>query len=443
MYVEDDFHELKENAGGNLSETAAAFANTEGGEIVIGVRKEGSIVGISDKELDMVEQKIENSIRAVSPIPTHSIERKVEEGKNILVVRISKLEGICTYKGIVYYRHGSVTNKLDGGQLREFLASRNMLYFDGQVCENATIEDIDKGKLEKFMERRSNQREVLSRNMEGVLLNLGVARMRQGRFQLTNAALLFFGKDPFAFFKQNEIRLASFSGHDASSEILDKADFHMAILENVEEAMKFIKKNTRSMYEVKGLQRIEVPEYPERVIREAIVNAVAHRDYFSADAIQIRIFSNRVEFINPGKPPEGIDIGKMDSGISVKRNPLIYQLMRDMRYMEGMATGIPMIKKLMSEAGMPPPEYSISGPFLILTLYNKLGKRLDLSTLNERQRRGIEEIRRKGRITAKEYAKINLVSIPTAISDIAGMVDAGLLKRIGKTRGSFYIINEA
>ncbi len=74
--------------------------------------------------------------------------------------------------------------------------------------------------------------------------------------------------------------------------LFGKADFHMAILENVEEAMKFIKKNTRSMYEVRGSQRIEVPEYPERVIREAIVNAVAHRDYFSADAIQIRIFSN-------------------------------------------------------------------------------------------------------------------------------------------------------
>ncbi len=441
MYVEDDFHELKENAGGNLSETVAAFANAEGGEIIIGVKKEGTIVGINEEELDVVQQKIENGIKAVSPIPTHSIERKLENGKNILVVRISKLEGICTYKGIVYYRHGSETNRLEGGQLKEFIASRGILYFDGQICENATIDDIDREKLKEFMKRRSlEQTETAS--MEGMLLNLGAARMQQGKFQLRNVALLFFGKDPFKFFKNNEIRLASFSGNDASSEILDKADLHMTIPENIEEAMRFIKRNTRAMYEVRGLQRVEVAEYPERAIREAIVNAVAHRDYFSADSIQIRIFSNRIEFMNPGKPPDGINVEQIDVGISIKRNPIIYQLLRDMGYMEGMATGIPMIKRLMNEAGMPQPEYKVVGSFLVLTLYNKLGKRLDFNSLNDRQKHGIEEIRSKGRITTKEYAKLNKVSHPTAANDLGIMLRSGIIKRVGKTRGAYYTLNE-
>jgi len=442
VYVEDDFRELKENAGGDLSEIVCAFANTEGGEIIIGVKKDGTIVGINEEELDAVQQKIENSIQAVSPVPMHSIERRAEEGKNILVVRISKQEGICTYKGIVYYRHGSVTNKLEGGQLREFLANKGMLYFDGQICENATIDDIDKAKIEEFIKKRSVEQSGLA-SVENALLNLGVARMRQGKLQLTNAAILFFGKDPFRFFKQNEIRLASFSGSDASSEILDKTDLRATIPENVEEAMKFIKKNTRTMYEVKGLQRIELPEYPERAIREAIVNAVAHRDYFSADSVQIRIFSNRIEFINPGKPPEGIDISHIDAGISIKRNPLIYQLMRDMGYMEGMATGIPMIKRLMNEAGMPLPEFSVVGSFFVLTLYNKLGRRFSLDLLNERQKRGIEEIRSKGKITTKEYARLNKVSIPTAIADLNILLNAGLIKRVGRTRGAYYVLNEA
>ncbi len=210
----------------------------------------------------------------------------------------------------------------------------------------------------------------------------------------------------------------------------------------MEEAARFIKKNTNATYEVKGLQRIEVTEYPERALREAIVNAVAHRDYFSADSIQIRIFSNRIEFINPGKTLEGIDIKNMDTGISIKRNPLVYQLMHDMGYMEGMATGIPMIKREMKAAGMPEPEYSIVGSFLVLTLYNKLGKKLDFDTMNERQKNGVEEARSKGRITTKEYAELNKVSMPTALIDLDRMVKADLLKKVGKTRRSFYLLNE-
>ena len=132
----------------------------------------------------------------------------------------------------------------------------------------------------------------------------------------------------------------------------------------------------------------------------------------------------------------------MDSGISVKRNPTIYQLMRDMRYMEGMATGVPLIKSEMAKAGMPAPEYKIVGSFLVLVLYNRLGKRFDFNMLNERQKRGIEAIRAKGKITTVEYAGQNGMSLPTAIADINEMVREGLLKRVGRTRGAFYVINE-
>lgn len=453
MYVEDSFHELKEHLGGNFSETVAAFANTEGGEIIIGVRDNGNIIGINDINLDEVQKKIENGIKMVNPVPLHTIERKTENGKNILIVRITKIDGICTYKGIVYYRHGSITDRIEGGQLKEFLASKNMLYFDNQICDGATIRDIDEQKLYNFIENRSSLKQDTVKNpksefsvekINNVLINLGLTHKTREKLEITNAAILFFSHDPFKFFKQNEIRLVSFLGQDASSEILDEIDIRSGIPENVEEAIKFIRRNIKISYEIKGLQRVEISEYPERVLREAVVNAVVHRDYFSADSIQIRIFSNRIEFINPCTFPEGINTDNIDAGISIKRNPLIYQIMRDMHYMEGMATGIPMIKRLMMQADMPRPEYSVIGSFLMLTLYNKLGKKPNLKyyMLNQRQRQGLEQIKNIGKITTIEYAKLNHISIPTAIIDLNNMVKWDIIKKVGKTRGSFYIIDK-
>ena len=129
-YVEDSYHELKEHVSDKLPEIIAAFANTDGGEIIIGVKDNGTVIGILDSQLDEMQRKLENYIKSVEPAPPHRIERKIEEGKNIIVVTIFKMQdGFCTYKGVFYYRHGSVTDRLGGAQLKDFLASRNMIYF--------------------------------------------------------------------------------------------------------------------------------------------------------------------------------------------------------------------------------------------------------------------------------------------------------------------------
>ncbi len=438
-YVEDSLHELKENVGEYLPKVVAAFANTEGGELIIGVRGDGTIRGVEGKGIDVAQRKIEEYIKSIVPVPGHSIRRHDEGGKTIIVVKVHQLsDGFCTFRGVFYYRYGSETEKLEGGQLKEFLISKNMMYFDKLTAHDASVQgDIDHAKVKAFLKRRSPA--AGEGGIEEALRSLGLLAVSNGKQALNNAAILFFGKEPWKFIKQNEVRLVSFSGYDSSSRVLDKKDIHLTIPQNLEEAGRFIKMNTRTSYRIEGLKHVEIPEYPERVVREALVNALAHRDYFSADAVQIRIFGNRIEFINPGIPPGGVgikDIGR----ISVKRNPVVYQLMRDMGYMEGLATGIPMMRQEMEMAGMQEPEFNIIGSFFATTLYNELGKRADLNMLNERQRRGIEFAKGKGRITSSEYAKINSVATPTAVADLKGMVDNGILEKIGITRGSFYVI---
>ena len=145
----------------------------------------------------------------------------------------------------------------------------------------------------------------------------------------------------------------------------------------------------------------------------------------------------------PARFPEGIDTRNIDAGISIKRNPIVYQLMRDMRYIEGLATGVPLIKGEMKKAGLLLPKFEIVGSFFMLTLYNRLGEHFDFNTLNERQKLGIEIIRKNGKITSKEYASITGVAAPTAIADLSKLVKEGIPNNVGRTRGAFYIIAES
>lgn len=440
MYIEDSRHELKAHVPSNTPEILAGFANAEGGELVIGVKDDGSVIGVAASEIDAIQLKLENYVRELSPIPSHSISVRAVEGKQIIVVKIEGIfGGFCTYKGVFYYRHGSRTDRLEGSQLKDFLSYKGIIYFDDQPCYDADIGDIDEAKLKAFIGMRSPNAEFSG--VESTLKSLGlIAKTNEGA-KPKNAALLMFGKDPWRFFKQNEIRLSSFAGSDASAPLLDAKSATATIPENIEEALKFIKSNTRSFFLIGGTQHKEVGEYPERAVREAVINAVAHRDYFSPDAVQIRLFTNRIELINPGSLPEGISISQLAEGaISIKRNPVIYQLLRDLGYMEGIATGIPMIYRELAAMGLPKPEFKALGNFISLTFYNKLGKGFDETVLNERQRRAIELARKQGRITAKEYAKLEEISVPTAVADLHALVTAGFLKKVGKTRGAFYTL---
>lgn len=436
-YIEDSMHELKESVNNDIPKVASAFANTEGGEILIGFKNDGSVIGIDRSQADLMQRHIEEYIKEINPVPRHLISFKDMGGKSVFVVRIEQIyDGFCTYKGVFYYRHGSITNRLEGIELKDFLTSRNMIFFDRQPLLNTTIDDVDENKLKTFLQIRTPNFKYNS--IEDAIANLGLFVNSGKKDRLNNAAILFFGKDPWQFFKQSEIRIASFSDLDASSEVLNRKDIHFTIPENIEEAEKFIKANTKATYEIHDLKRVEVPEYPNRVIREVLVNALAHRDYFSADAVQIHIFTNRIEFINPGILPGGISLEELGK-ISVRRNPLIYQLMRDMKYMEGLATGIPMMKEEMRKVKLQGPEFRIIGSFFSTTLYNKLGKKLDFNILNPRQKRALEVIRSKGSITSAEYVELNGVASPTAVSDLSKMVKERILRKIGITKGAYYI----
>lgn len=417
----------------DVSKVACAFANAFGGRIIIGVSSDGKVVG-AQGNLDVLQQRLEGAVQQVNPVPFHKIPLEEREGKKVVVVEVYPIGqgSFCTFNGIVYYRSGSTTVKLEGRTLQDYLIKRRILSFDESLSK-AKLEDIDTSKLRSFLKKRSPSVGFEESKAKEHLLNLGAAQ-QNGEFSLKNVGVLFFAKDPSEFLSQNEVKLVRFKGTQPV-DIIDSRFAHVTIPENLKEAEDFIKKNTRTAFKIEKTQRVEIPEYPAQVIREALVNALAHRDYFSRDATQINIFDDRIEFLNPGTLPTGLSREILGT-LSVQRNPLTYLMMRDLGLVEGLATGIPRMREAMKNAGLPEPRFEELGSFFRVTIYNQ--SKADSSDLNERQKRALAYLEKNASITSKTYLGLVKVSHPIAVSDLNELCKKGLLKRIGKTRGAYY-----
>ena len=209
--------------------------------------------------------------------------------------------------------------------------------------------------------------------------------------------------------------------------------------EIIEQAYNFVKRFTTKEFKIEGMKRKEIPFIPEEAVREAIINAVAHRDYFNKNETQLSIFDDRIEITNHGGLPEGMSkelLGKL----SVQRNPEIYRLLKDYGYMEGIGSGYSKIFKLVSEAGLVNPEYILTKDIFRIIFWNKKVTTL-ISGLNERQSKMLKYIRDKKEIKAEKYANLSEVTHPTAVADLKRMEKLGFIKKIGSYRGAYYVLS--
>ncbi len=425
----------------DISVTITAFANTDGGTLILGVSKQGEMKGLS-KNLDEVQQKISSCIQNISPRPNVSVEVVNNDEKSFILLQIppSSDHVYFTCKGAIYVRVRSTNSRLDGTAQLEFLRIRQFLPFDDSVNNEASIADISLEKVRAFLERRGQSDYLSTNSIEHFLISQRLARFGNP-IGIKNVALVLFAKNPTYFFPQIELKLVKFIGEEAvviAAHRLLQTD----LITSINEAEQFIKDHCEKSIEVgDALIRKETFEYPISAIREVLVNAVAHRDYFSHDSIQISIFSNRLEIISPGGLPRGMTMD--DFGlISIRRNPIIYQLLRDVGYVEGMGTGIPRIKNEVRRAGLVDPIFMSHQLFFRVTFYNRKGSKKAIEKyedLNQRQKNALEYLQDNLSIKAAIYAELNQISYPTAVNDINEMVSYGYLVKKGTYRGACYV----
>lgn len=265
--------------------------------------------------------------------------------------------------------------------------------------------------------------------------------------KLTTASILLFGKEPQRFFLQSQVRCARFKGIE-STDFIDMKDIDGSVIDQVEEVMKFIQRHiSLSAKVISGrIQREEVWEYPSDALREAITNAICHRDYSDPGNVQVRIFDDRVEVWNPGHLPNSISLEDLKrEHSSFPRNKLIAQAFYLIGFMERWGTGTVKMIKSCKEAGLPEPEFHQDrSVFRVILRKSVLTEEyLRMSGLNDRQIKAVRYAQQNRKITNKEFVALTGVSRQTATRDLKQLEEKRVFISRGYGKGSYFAINES
>ena len=310
------------------------------------------------------------------------------------------------------------------------------------------MDDLPQEKIDQFLEtaRRERNYALPARtSREKTLSHLNL--LDDGR--PAHAAILLFGKNPQRFLPSSELKCMHFHGVKVSKPIPSYQIFKGTVFELVDQAVDFVlSKIARSVgTREHGPQAPVEYELPKQAVAvaEAIVNAVAHRDYTSNASVQVMLFADRLEVWNPGELPPALTPERLrEPHASIPRNPLIAEPLFLAHYVEKAGTGtLDMIDRC-REAGLLAPQFEQRGGFFVTTLWrdwlsDEVMAKLDL---NDRQKRAVAIIKAQGRITNREYREQTGVIIRTASRDLEDLVDKGVLKKVGTTgRNIFYVLS--
>ena len=328
---ENHLIEFKERVDKSLIEEICGFANSSGGKVILGVTDSGDIKGINTS--NQIRSKIQNTIRQLKP--SLNVTVSVEDNLVIIDVPSGEDKPYACSRGF-FKRMGPNTQKLERDEILQIAEVEGRISFEKMVHKTATFEkDFDTEAFERFLELSHT---TFSIDRKAILKNF---KFLTDDERMTNLGVLFFAKDIEFLLGECVVRCLLFRGTE-NIEIIDDKIYKKGLIENVDNALDFIKRHTNVEVRVKGTtaRSERIPDYPEEMLREGIVNAVSHRDYFDKSSeLVISVFSNRVSISNPGGLISNIkpeDFGKK----SITRNPLIATTLRYVNYAEKAGTGI-------------------------------------------------------------------------------------------------------
>lgn len=285
---------------------------------------------------------------------------------------------------------------------------------------------------------------------EEALATLGAGRMTKHGFLVNNAGILFFAREPQKYIQQHCITCVRYQGNTMINTI-DKKEFMGGMLTIVDEAEAFVRRHTRVASKYLGFKRVDIEEYPYLAVREAIINALAHRDYsFDTTNVYVNIYDERIDVISPGSIPRGLSLKKV-WGKSCPRNFLIVELFKKAGEIEKQGTGLAKMNNLMEKHGLEKPAYDASA-FFTVTFKGPGEKILDLVKptnevdlrelgLNGRQIKVLNYMQTEKVITVQEYAKLYGVTLRSAQRDLNELIEKDLIKRMGVGRATRYLLS--
>ena len=347
--------EYKEGLSASLGRELVAMANTLGGRILLGVRDDGTVAGIDDS--NSIRARIQDIARNCNP----PIQVWLERVGRVIVVHVqeSDTKPVQCSEGF-FWRQGAVAQKLRREEIRDLFRKEGAIRFDLSMCPGFRYpEDFD---LDKFSAWLTLSRISKAEPIEGILRNIEATEGAAERLLFRNAGVLFFAQEVRRFFNQAYVTCILFRGSERI-DVLDRKDFAGGVVSDIEESLRFIQRNTRTAYRIQALQREEIPEYPMDALREAITNAVMHRDWFIEGAnVFVEIYADRIEIVSPGGLPAGLSAAELGTR-SVRRNPLVADLLHRIGFIEKAGTGIGRMRKEARDHGCPAPEFRVDSFF--------------------------------------------------------------------------------
>jgi ATP-dependent DNA helicase RecG len=428
MLLESSTLELKREYTPDINKAVVAFANTNGGTIYVGIDNNGNIVGIPDMDDTML--KISNTIRdSIKPDVTLFVNYQSEQVDGEAVIKVIVQKGTSSpyylaSKGIrpegVYIRHGvsnipatetailQMIKETDGEQYEDVRSLNQELTF---------VEADKEFKTQNVPFGVQQQKTLRLMNTDGIYTNLGLL--------LSDQCI-------------HTIKLAVFEGK-AKAVFKDRREFTGSLLKQLNDVYEFIDRYNRNRSEIEGLRRIDNRDYPVEALREALLNALIHRDYSFSDSTLISIFDDRIEFTSIGGLVRGITFDDMMLGISVARNRNLANVFYRLTLIEAYGTGVPKIIRSYEGLGVRPQIEVTDNAFKItLPNTNEIFEKL---LLNENESVVMALLESKDAIVRKDVETALVVSQTMAIRVLKGLVDKGEIRAAGQGKNTRYVVS--
>jgi len=427
--------EYKQRWRNDCLKAVSAFANSDGGKLIIGLDDQGKPSGL--KNIKRLLEDIPNTIRnKLGIIP--SVEPNKKNKKDIINIAVTPCSVPISYNGKYYIRSGSTVQELQGKELADFLMKKSGSTWDDIVEERAGFNEIDNNSIEKFKKYATDRIPSIIKETDNTAL-LQKLNLIDGK-DLKRAVVLLFSNDPQKFYLQSVVRIGKFLS-DTEIQTTDIVEGNLfAQLENTLEILRT--KYLLSNIKYEGIHRRDILEYPYEALREAIINALIHRDYSGTSQIQIRVYPDKLIIMNEGKLPPEVPVGKLKTNhLSIPRNTLLAKIFYYAGFIESWEHGTIKIVENCIKQGLPEPDFVEENGVMTVTFYKDKWNEENLkkSGLNERQIKAVIYVKENGRITNNQYQKIFSVSKATATRNLTTLVNKGLLVQYGETgKGTFY-----
>jgi ATP-dependent DNA helicase RecG len=433
--------ECKESWHNDYFKWICGFANAQGGTLFIGKVDDGNVKHLANasKLLEDIPNQVRDLLGLMVDINLHT-----DGGNDYLEIVVEPYPFPISLRGKYYYRSGSTLQELKGAALAKFLLQRQGKKWDGVPVPNVTADDLKNDTFDFFRKKATKSKRLEPEDLDGTNQELleSLHLYLEDEKMMKRAAVLLFHPKPEKYVTGAYIKIGYF---ETEADLIFQDEVHGNLFEQIEQTMDLLfTKYIKALISYEGISRVETYEYPKEAVREALLNAVAHKDYSGGAPIQIKVYKDRIMIWNDGQLPDNWTVSNLLKKHSSKPyNPDIANTLFRSGYIESWGRGIEKMMNYCLEAKIPSPIYLFeASDFLVefrKDIYNV--DYLTNLSLNERQIKAVLYVKEKERITNMEYQEINNISDRSASRDLENLISIGVFKRIGHKKGTYYEID--